>query len=176
MDLGPSPPLEKFQDHHWLKAGTIKLIVLEWHHEEQIPVAYLGTQPVVGQYRKLDNISGSFNGSTTTFNLTVSAAAVTAGTAQQLLISVGGVIQNPGTDYTVSTNTITFTTAPAAGLDFFGVLMGDTLNIGTPSDSAVTLSKLNTTNSGTNGQVLQTSGSALSWRSATSPSFMIALS
>jgi hypothetical protein len=105
-------------------------------------VAYLGTQPVIGQYRKLDNISGSFNGSATTFNLTVSTAPVTAGTAQQLLISLGGVIQNPGTDYTVSTNTITFTTAPAVGLSFFGVLMGDTLNTGTPSDGTVGTSKL----------------------------------
>ena len=105
-------------------------------------MAYLGTQPVIGQYRKLDNISGSFNGSATTFNLTVSTAPVTAGTAQQLLISLGGVIQNPGTDYTVSTNTITFTTAPAVGLSFFGVLMGDTLNTGTPSDGTVGTSKL----------------------------------
>ena len=105
-------------------------------------MAYLGTEPVVGQYRKLDNISGSFNGSTTTFNLTVSTAPVTAGTAQQLLISVGGVIQEPNTNYTVSTNTITFLTAPAAGLSFFGVLMGDTLNIGTPSDGTITRSKL----------------------------------
>jgi hypothetical protein len=105
-------------------------------------VAYIGTAPVVGQYRKLDTISGSFNGSTVTFNLTVSGAAVSAGTAQQLLISLGGVIQNPNTDYTVSTNTITFTTAPAAGLTFFGILMGDTLNIGTPSDGTITRAKL----------------------------------
>ena len=39
-----------------------------------------------------------------------------------LQISLGGVIQEPGTDYTVSTSTITFTTAPNAGLDFFGVV------------------------------------------------------
>jgi len=105
-------------------------------------VAYIGTEPIVGQYRKLDDISGSFNGSTTTFNLTVSTAPVTAGTAQQLLVSLGGVIQNPNIDYTVSTNTITFTTAPASGLSFFGVLMGDTLNVGTPSDGTITRSKL----------------------------------
>jgi len=105
-------------------------------------VAYIGTEPVVGQYRKLDNISGSFNGSTTTFSLTVSTASVSAGSAQQLLISLGGVIQNPNTDYTVSTNSITFITAPASGLTFFGVLMGDTLNTGTPSDGTITRSKL----------------------------------
>jgi len=67
---------------------------------------------------------------------------VAAATAQQLMISLGGVIQNPGVDYTVSTNTITFTTNPASGLDFFGVLLGDAINTGTPSDGTVTTAKL----------------------------------
>jgi len=58
------------------------------------------------------------------------------------MISLGGVIQNPGVDYTVSTNTITFTTNPASGLDFFGVLLGDAINTGTPSDGTVTTAKL----------------------------------
>jgi len=105
-------------------------------------VAYIGVQPKAGQYRKLDDISGSFNGATATFNLTVSNEAVSAATAQQLMISLGGVIQNPGVDYTVATNTITFTTNPASGLDFFGVLLGDPLNTGTPSDGTVTTAKL----------------------------------
>jgi len=105
-------------------------------------VAYLGVQPTIGQYRKLDDISSGFNGATATFNLTVSGQAVTAGSAQQLMVSLGGVIQNPGVDYTVSTNTITFTTNPASGLDFFGVLLGDAINTGTPSDGTVTTAKL----------------------------------
>jgi len=105
-------------------------------------VAYLGVQPTIGQYRKLDDISSGFNGATATFNLTVSGQAVTAGSAQQLMVSLGGVIQNPGTDYTVSTNTITFTTNPASGLDFFAILMGQPLNVGTPGDSTVTSAKL----------------------------------
>ena len=105
-------------------------------------MAYLGVQPTIGQYRKLDDISSGFNGATATFNLTVSGQAVTAGSAQQLMVSLGGVIQNPGTDYTVSTNTITFTTNPASGLDFFAILMGQPLNVGTPGDSTVTSAKL----------------------------------
>ena len=105
-------------------------------------MAYLGVQPTIGQYRKLDDISSGFNGGTATFNLTVSSQAVSVGSPQQLLISLGGVIQNPGTDYTISTNTITFTTNPASGLDFFGILMGSPLNIGTPGDSTVTSAKL----------------------------------
>jgi hypothetical protein len=109
-------------------------------------VAYVGNQPARGQWRKLTDISGSFNGVTTTFTTSVppgtSEYYVTAGSASQLLISLGGVIQQPDTDYTVSTNSITFTTAPTAGLSFFGVLCGDALNTGTPSDGSVTTVKL----------------------------------
>jgi len=105
-------------------------------------VAYIGNPPYLGQWRKLDDISGSFNGATTTFTTSVAGSNVTAGTAQQLLVSLGGVIQSPNTDYTVTTNSITFTTAPASGLSFSAVLMGDTLNTGAPSDGAVTTSKL----------------------------------
>lgn len=105
-------------------------------------MAYIGNPPYLGQWRKLDDISGSFNGATTTFTTSVAGSNVTAGTAQQLLVSLGGVIQSPNTDYTVTTNSITFTTAPASGLSFSAVLMGDTLNTGAPSDGAVTTSKL----------------------------------
>jgi hypothetical protein len=124
-------------------------------------VAYIGTEPVVGQYRLIDDISGSFNGSTTTFNLQVTGTAVTAGSAQQLLVSLGGVIQAPGIDYIVSTNSITFTTAPTLGLSFFAILMGDSLNIGSPSDGTVTASKLSLSG-GLPGQtyVINTGGTA----------------
>ena len=38
-------------------------------------MAYIGRQLVRGQNRVLDDISGSFNGSTTAFNLTVSSSS-----------------------------------------------------------------------------------------------------
>ena len=122
-------------------------------------MAYVGNTPSRGQWRKLTDISGSFNGVTTTFTTSVPPGSsqyyVTAGTASQLIISLGGVIQEPDVDYTVSTNSITFTTAPAAGLSFFGVLCGDALNTGVPSDGSVTTSKL-----GSNLTVDLASGSA----------------
>ncbi len=105
-------------------------------------MSYIGVQPTAGQYRKLDDISASFNGSTTSFTTSVGGTNVTAGTAQQLLVSVGGVIQEPDADYTISTNTITFTTAPASGLDFFAILMGDALNTVSTSDGSITTAKL----------------------------------
>ena len=107
-------------------------------------MAYIGRSPEVGNYSKLDDISASFNGSLTTFNLTVAGAAFTASQASQLIVSVGGVLQEPEGAYTVSGSTITFTSPPAGSADFFAVALGDTLNIGTPSDGTVTAAKLGT--------------------------------
>ncbi len=124
-------------------------------------MAYLGVQPTAGQYRKLDDISGSFNGSTTTFTTQVGGQNVTAGSAQSILVSLGGVIQSPGTNYSVSTNSITFVTAPTAGLSFFAILLGEAVNTGTPSDGTVTPAKLSTGGpswNSTGNVVLQTAG------------------
>jgi hypothetical protein len=105
-------------------------------------VAYIGTQPLAGQYRKLDDISSGFNSATTSFTTSVGGTNVTAGSPQQLLVSLGGVIQQPTTDYTVNTSTIIFTTAPASGLSFFAILMGDALNTSVPADGSITSAKL----------------------------------
>ena len=104
---------------------------------------WISTDPArAANISELDDISGSFNGSTTQFNLTVSSAAVTAVTAQQLLISLGGVMQNPGTDYTVSSTTVTFTTAPASGLSFWGVSLGQALSLNTIADGTVSTASI----------------------------------
>jgi hypothetical protein len=105
-------------------------------------VAYLGVQPLKGQNRKLDDISAGFNGGNVTFNLTTGGAALTPATVYQLFISVGGVLQNPGIDFTVDGNQITFTTSPAGGLSFFGVYQGDAIDAVSVSDGAITGSKL----------------------------------
>jgi len=93
----------------------------------------------------LDDISGSFNGSTLTFALTSGGTAVFPVNAQQLDINLGGVIQAPGTDYTVSGSNITFTgPAPTAGLTFSGKLLGTALSLNTIPDGLVTPAKLST--------------------------------
>ena len=70
---------------------------------------------------KLDDISSQFNGSLTTFNLTVSSAGVNIYKAESVTISLGGVIQEPTTAYTINTaaGTINFCSAPAAGNPLF---------------------------------------------------------
>jgi hypothetical protein len=106
---------------------------------------YIGTQPAIGQNRKLDSIAASFNGILTTFNLTVNTASIVPSNVYQLFISLGGVLQNPGVDFTANGNQITFTTAPAAGLSFFGIFQGDSIT-GTPTiaDASITTLKLAT--------------------------------
>lgn len=101
----------------------------------------------------LDNISGSFNGSTTSFGLTVSSTAITPVNAQQLIISLGGVIQSPGVDYTISGSNIIFTTAPASGLTFFGELLGTALSLNTVANNTISPASLTT-----GGPVWDTSG------------------
>ena len=70
--------------------------------------------------RVIDDISSSFNSVLTTFNLTDGGAVYRAYSEEQVLVQLGGIIQKPTTDYTIdsvaATPTITFTTAPAAGL------------------------------------------------------------
>ena len=97
------------------------------------------TPAAANNIKELDDISSGFDNSTTTFNLTILSEAYQPVNAAMLQISLGGVIQEPSTDYTVSFTdaTITFTTAPAAGLDFFGVVRGTAVAIDYATDGNV---------------------------------------
>ena len=106
-------------------------------------MAYLGQDPVVGRYILIDQISGGFNGTASGFNLAAGGQGVIPGLAQNLILSLGGVIQQPSVDYTVSGSGLTFTTAPTSGTTFFATVLGDVQSIGTPSDGTVSLVKLN---------------------------------
>ena len=107
-------------------------------------MGYIGPQPKLGRNREVDDISSSFNGSTTAFTLQVGGANVSPGSANSLLLNLGGVMQNPNTDYTVSASTLTFTTAPASGLSFWALSLGQGIDedISTPSDSSVSTAKI----------------------------------
>ena len=69
--------------------------------------------------------------------------------AQQLIVSVNGVIQKPnsGTSqpsegFAIDGSDIIFSAAPASGSDFFIITQGSSVSIGTPSDNTVTAGKI----------------------------------
>ena len=106
-------------------------------------MAYIGRALQAGAFRQLDDISSGFAGSTTGFTMQVNSGNVQLGDVNQILLSLGGVIQKPGTDFTISTSTLTFTTAPAANTSFFAILLGsDNGGTVTPTDDSVTASKI----------------------------------
>ena len=106
-------------------------------------MSYIGRDLRTGAFRQLDDISSSFNNSTTAFTMQVNSTNVSLGDVNQILLSLGGVIQKPGTDFTISGSTLTFTTAPAANTSFFAILLGsDNGGTVTPTDVSVTKAKL----------------------------------
>jgi len=98
---------------------------------------YIGRDLNRGNYLKLDDISSSFNSSTKTFNLTVGGSAFTPGSAFSILVSVGGVIQEPESAYQVNNSEITFANAPTAQDGFFCIALGVPLGIGVPGSGTV---------------------------------------
>ena len=74
------------------------------------------------------------DGTTVAFTLTVAP-----GSASALVARVSGVVQTPGVDFTVSSNVITFTTAPASGTDNIVVQnFGVAWSVATVAGSAIT--------------------------------------
>jgi len=86
----------------------------------------LGTSVSSSNYTKLDSIGSYFNGSSTSFGLSVSGTAYYPVSANTLGIYVGGVAQEPISSYSVSGSNIIFTEAPSSGLTFWGVGYGTT--------------------------------------------------
>ena len=118
-------------------------------------MSYIGPAPNPGQNREVDDISSSFNGSTTAFTLQVNSQNVSPGSSNNIIVSLGGVVQNPGTDYTITASTITFTTAPASGLSFFGLVLGQQVDIQSVADSASIVSPT-LSNPSVTGELTQT--------------------
>ena len=107
-------------------------------------MAYVGKSPLTGAYQVLDNIASGFNASAVAFNLTVGGTAVLPGNEASCIISISGVVQDPSA-FTISGSQITFSSAPAATDTFFGTVLGNTFDIGTPTDSSVTSGSLSST-------------------------------
>ena len=104
---------------------------------------YIGRQLTQGNFIKLDDLQSQFDGSKTTFNLTTGGKSYKPGSANALLISLGGVIQEAGSAFTVSSDQITFSNPPTADADIFIIALGNSITIGTPADNTINATKLN---------------------------------
>ena len=104
---------------------------------------YIGKLPITGNFIKLDNIT-VVNGQAA-YTMQKDSANFSPASATHMLGSLTGIIQNPGSSFTISNHTITFASNLVTGdVINFILVLGDVLNIGTPSDNTVTNDKLAT--------------------------------
>jgi hypothetical protein len=124
-------------------------------------MAYIGKQPTIGAYKVLDSITTS---ATDTFALTSGGNAYYPASANHCIVSLNGVIQAPISSFTISGSNIVFASALTTSdvIDFIQVL-GDVLNIGTPSDGTVGIAKLSATGTPSSSTFLRGDNS---WQSA----------
>ena len=103
-------------------------------------MAYIGKQPLIGNFIKLDAITTS---ATATYNLLNDSVAVSPQSPNNCIVSLNGVIQAPTDAYTISGSQIIFDSALTASdtIDFILVL-GDVLDVGTVSDDTITTAKI----------------------------------
>ena len=107
-------------------------------------LVYNGTNTAWEEVQSIGNffistLSPAFDGTTQNFTLSNAPTNV-----QQILLSINGVVQKPnaGTStpsegFALDGSTVKLSAAPATGESYFAVVMGSTVNIGTPSDNTV---------------------------------------
>ena len=108
-------------------------------------MAYIGKTPVIGNFVKLDSIT-VVNGQAAYTMQNGGVNFTSYDNVNQFLVSLNGVLQAPTDSFTVSGSTLTFASNLSTGdvIDFVLVL-GNSLDIGTPSDNTVSLAKLTAT-------------------------------
>ena len=96
---------------------------------------FIGKENLVGQYALLDSITtdGSF-----AYAMQIDGSNYEPETERNMIVSVNGVTQAPVTSYTISGHIITFSEALTSddSIDYV-LILGHTLDIGTPSDNTV---------------------------------------
>ena len=130
----------------FFNTGTGKLLVYNgtssaWEETQTIGNFFINT---ISSSSATGGGSATFNGSAYRFTLS------NAGTfAQQMLVSINGVIQKPNTGtsqpsegFAIDGGDILFASAPSSGADFFIITIGASVSIGTPSDGTVTAAKI----------------------------------
>ena len=113
---------------------------------------YIGHSPTqAGTFYIIDDLTMS---SSTGYNMQVGGVDVTPN-VDNLLITLDGVVQHPSDAYTVSGSTLTFASGPGSGVDFFGIIMGQSASFG---EGSIGADELKVTGDGSSGQVLASDG------------------
>ena len=86
---------------------------------------YLGRSPTIGTQRLLDSIESQFNGTLTTFDLRYGGVPTYPTLSAGLLVSIGGVLQEPSEAYYVSSDKIVLSEAPVAGTECWILLYSE---------------------------------------------------
>ena len=107
-------------------------------------MSYIGKEPTVGNFQVCDAISTVNNQAA--YTMQVAGVNVIPETVNNTLVSLNGILQRPGSSFTVSGSTITFAANLVTGdvINFIQIL-GSVLDLGVPSDSTVSLAKLTAT-------------------------------
>ena len=136
---GTNPSTSLDSGDLFFNTGTGKLLVYNgtnsaWEEAQSIGNFFIST------------LSPAFDGTTQDFTLSNAPT-----NAQQIILSINGVVQKPnaGTStpsegFALSGSTVKLSAAPAVGDSYHAVVMGSTVNIGTPSDNTVTEAILQT--------------------------------
>ncbi|AGE60297.1 hypothetical protein [Pelagibacter phage HTVC010P] len=135
-------------------------------------MAYIGREPQIGNFQVCDAIS-VVNGQAA-YTMQVNSVNVSPETANHMLVSLNGVLQAPGSSYTVSGSTITFASNLVTGdvIDFIHIL-GSVLDLGVPSDSTVSLAKLTATGTKDATTFLRGDNTFASAGGANTPNFLV---
>lgn len=103
-------------------------------------MSVIGNSPQYAKIYKLDTILGT---GATSYSLTYDGAVQSTLIAEQLIVSINGIIQSPNSAFTLSGSTITFSEAidSTDTIDFITVI-GEAHNVATVSDNTITAAKL----------------------------------
>ena len=103
-------------------------------------MSYIGKKPVVGNFQVCDSLTAT---TTADYTLQVGGVNISPESANHCLVSLNGVLQAPTSSFTVSGATLSFASSLTSNdsIDFV-MLLGNVLDIGTPSDGTITEPKL----------------------------------
>ena len=112
-----------------------------WEETQSVGNFFINT---ISSFSGTGGNSATFNGSAYKFTLSNAGQF-----AQQMLVSINGVVQKPNTGtgqpsegFALDGANIIFSSPPPSGADFFIVTIGASVSIGTPSDNTVTSAKI----------------------------------